>query len=219
MIVYFGKKTRKSGRILADALRDFEGDSINWGYQRNGDINNAQAVRLASNKRLALQTLQAAGVPTPRLFEDINQITHFPVVARPDKHHAGRQFYLCRNWTGVYHAINSGATHLMEYIENGREFRVHVVFGKSIKLAEKKGGGIVKSYKNGARYYYPHDFNHKKTLRRLAIKAVMSLGLDFGAVDIIYKDGQYYVLEVNTAPSLSSGSNTLDKYVRAFTDN
>ena len=44
----------------------------------------------------------------------------------------------------------------------------------------------------------------------------MSLGLDFGAVDVIYKDGKWYVLEVNTAPNLTSQSDVLDRYVKAF---
>jgi glutathione synthase/RimK-type ligase-like ATP-grasp enzyme len=49
----------------------------------------------------------------------------------------------------------------------------------------------------------------------LAIKAVAALGLDFGAVDVILgRDGQFYVLEVNTACGLEE--RTADKYVEAF---
>jgi D-alanine-D-alanine ligase-like ATP-grasp enzyme len=47
--------------------------------------------------------------------------------------------------------------------------------------------------------------------------AVNHLGLDFGAVDMIYnaKRNTYYVLEVNTACGLAG--ETLNKYVEVFT--
>jgi D-alanine-D-alanine ligase-like ATP-grasp enzyme len=46
--------------------------------------------------------------------------------------------------------------------------------------------------------------------------AIKSLGLDFGAIDMIYNErrNQYYVLEVNTACGLTG--TTLDKYVEVF---
>jgi D-alanine-D-alanine ligase-like ATP-grasp enzyme len=48
-----------------------------------------------------------------------------------------------------------------------------------------------------------------------SISAVNTLGLDFGAVDLIVaKDGRVYVLEVNTAPGIEG--ITLEKYVKAF---
>jgi len=50
----------------------------------------------------------------------------------------------------------------------------------------------------------------------VALAAVSALGLDFGAVDIIYNEheNQYYVLEVNTAPGLEG--TTVEKYAEAF---
>jgi len=94
----------------------------------------------------------------------------------------------------------AAATHFMEYINIEREFRVHVVNGKSIKISEKIGGG---NHSRGAKFSYPHDFNHKKTLRRVSRAAVAALGLDFGAVDVIYSGEKFYVTEVNSAPALT----------------
>jgi D-alanine-D-alanine ligase-like ATP-grasp enzyme len=47
----------------------------------------------------------------------------------------------------------------------------------------------------------------------MACDAIINLGLDFGAVDIIYneKNNRWVVLEVNTAPGLSG--ETLNRYV------
>lgn len=51
-----------------------------------------------------------------------------------------------------------------------------------------------------------------------AIKAVQSLGLDFGAVDmVIGDDGNAYVLEVNTGPSLQVETG-LEAYTNKFLD-
>ena len=49
-----------------------------------------------------------------------------------------------------------------------------------------------------------------------AVKAVESLSLDFGAVDLIYnaREDKYYVLECNSAPGLSG--STLDGYAERF---
>ncbi|MNL18562.1 hypothetical protein D3C87_1397120 [compost metagenome] len=49
-----------------------------------------------------------------------------------------------------------------------------------------------------------------------AVNAVKALGLDFGAVDVIFNDKEQkaYVLEVNTAPGLAG--ETLQGYVKRF---
>jgi D-alanine-D-alanine ligase-like ATP-grasp enzyme len=56
-------------------------------------------------------------------------------------------------------------------------------------------------------------------LRELGVAAVAAVGLDFGAVDIIWNQTQdrCYVLEINTAPGLCN--TTCQKYAEAFTAN
>lgn len=211
--VYYGPRSRPSGRRLARALHraGYCGQAINFGYPRLSDaINSPQAIRLASNKRLALEHLRNSGVSVPDNASD------FPCVARPDRHRGGSGFYLCRTPVELENALYSGCTHVTDYLEGGREFRIHVAFGKPIKLAEKIGGGIIKNFTHGCYFAYPQDFNRKISLRRIAKSAVTSIGLDFGAVDVVYLDSQFYVLEVNSAPSLTSRSDTLERYVRAF---
>jgi glutathione synthase/RimK-type ligase-like ATP-grasp enzyme len=55
-----------------------------------------------------------------------------------------------------------------------------------------------------------------RQLQEAAIRTVEILGLDFGAVDIIWnkKQDRYYVLEVNTAPGLEG--ETVVRYANAF---
>ena len=53
-------------------------------------------------------------------------------------------------------------------------------------------------------------------LRDAAVSACAALGLDFGAVDIIWneRENKCYVLEVNTAPGLQG--TTLENYANAI---
>jgi len=52
------------------------------------------------------------------------------------------------------------------------------------------------------------------------VNAVNALGLDFGAVDIVYNNPERLatVIEVNSAPGMEAGSTTLFNYVKAFAE-
>lgn len=95
------------------------------------------------------------------------------------------------------------------YVKKKKEFRVHVVGEKVVAVQEKrKKSGVVanpliRSHANGWVFCFK-DIVEPDGLRVLGLTAVRSLGLDFGAVDIIWNEHQNkcYVLEVNTAPGL-----------------
>jgi hypothetical protein len=92
------------------------------------------------------------------------------------------------------------------------EVRIHSFNGKSIKAGSKQPReGVqqhpwVRSYDGGWRIVYD-NFESTEAQRKLAHKAVKTLGLNFGAVDLGQKaDGTWIVLEVNRAPGLADGS-------------
>lgn len=231
-MVNYGSRTRPSALKLEEKLREigYNGRAINFGYgMSRSAVNEPEAIRRASNKRIALDIMADEGVPVPQQYDANHAIAHFQyhgegynLVGRPDSHRRGLGFWLCRNERDVERAVTgtrrkASATHFMDYIEVEKEFRVHVVNGRSIKISEKVGGGVTNNHRNGAVCRYPDDFHHKKTLRRTAKQAVVALGLDFGAVDIVWANDQPYVLEVNTAPCLTDeSSDTLDRYANAF---
>ena len=110
------------------------------------------------------------------------------------------------------------------------EYRLHMFQGKSIRAGVKKlregfataptgnqqrASAWVRSYDGGWRIVYD-GFESKKAMRELAAKAVETLGLEFGAVDLgKLADGSYIVLEVNRAPGLEGG--TVNSYASAIT--
>ena len=104
------------------------------------------------------------------------------------------------------------------------EYRVHVFGGqvihRSIKLRRNREDGqgernptLVRNVNNG--WVYGNTDGVPAQVDDLAVRAVAALGLDFGAVDILYYDGaqpEALALEVNTAPGLSPDSSALHAY-------
>lgn len=108
-----------------------------------------------------------------------------------------------------------------QYVPKEKEFRVHVVEGVVIDVQQKKRrdgapkGSLIRNLANG--WIFAHEgVEEPQELRALGTVAVKSLGLDFGAVDVIWNQtrNQCYVLEVNTAPGLCQ--TTATKYANAF---
>jgi glutathione synthase/RimK-type ligase-like ATP-grasp enzyme len=208
-----------------EIVRSSEGD-VNWGRERANTILNSN-IENCTNKRTMRELFMEHGVPMPRPVTDIpfmgmpysiatGELFKY-LIGRPDKHSKGRGYWLCRTPEDVSKALRGtrkkrAATHFMEYIDNAEhEYRVHIFKGKSIRISEKE--------------FYGRDGNHKlyttikptgeiKHVRKAAKKAVKALGLDFGAVDVLEKDGQAYVLEVNAAPSL--GGTLPELYAKTF---
>lgn len=108
-----------------------------------------------------------------------------------------------------------------KYIPKSKEFRVHVFGGKAILVSEKRrkkgveSDYIIRANHKGWVFCYK-DVNEPDGLRVLGVNAVRTLGLDFGAVDIIWnkKQNKLFVLEVNSAPGLCTV--TLGAYANAI---
>lgn len=108
-----------------------------------------------------------------------------------------------------------------KYIFKEKEYRVHVCNGAVIdtqrKIKDPSREVVtwkVRSHQNG--FIYARNGLEPDLARdNLAVATCKSIGLHFGAVDIIQdKKGTYYVLEVNTAPGLEG--QTVEQYAKAF---
>jgi D-alanine-D-alanine ligase-like ATP-grasp enzyme len=110
-----------------------------------------------------------------------------------------------------------------KYIKKKKEFRVHVFNKEVIDVQEKRrsmgsdAGFLIRNHANGF-VFCRDDIIEPSDLRDVAIKAVTSLDLDFGAVDVIYNAhyDKCYALEVNTAPGLEG--TTLNSYTNKIVE-
>lgn len=214
---------------------------VNWGQGRLPNwndiairrgvsiLNKPAAVNIAANKLMALQALKNAGVRIPdfttSLAEAQRWLNNFNVVV--ERHelrgNSGEGIRIVTLHDDEMEDSLQYAPLYTKFIPKTAEFRVHVFRGEVLDYIEKKKLVGERRPANFNKYIssinYGWVFSRTGVMdvpevRQLAIKAVAALGLDFGAVDIVYADGLPYVLEVNTAPGLSG--ITLVKYANAF---
>jgi hypothetical protein len=105
-------------------------------------------------------------------------------------------------------------------VDSQGEYRVHVMRGEVIDYAKKlrrvddeptQEELDVRSHDNGW-VFVRGNLRRIPRVEKLAQDAVEALGLDFGSVDICMdKDGDIFVLEVNTACGLEE--TTLSNYI------
>lgn len=225
-------RSAPTGRVLAAALGATNGTPIpptdvlvRWGNRSSlterdthprRTINKASAIAAASDKLGSLITMRAAGVRVPNFSENPEQL-EFPFLGRAKSHARGTDVVLCLQ-RGDY--LRRPRDYYVQYVPTVREYRVHVAGGEVIRVQGKfldhpeQAVPWIRNHAHGYRFRAPNKRIRKDRLDQ-AVLAVQSLGLDFGAVDLlIADDGQSYVLEVNTAPSCSP--LTAGAYVAAF---
>lgn len=204
---------------------------VNWGCSAIGRhidriLNKPSAVALASNKLKTFKALSGAGIPVPEYTETRDVASGwldsgFRVLCR---HKLSGH-----NGDGI-EVIEPESNRLprsllyVKYIKKVNEYRVHVFQGKVIDITEKRRRNGEREAEGTERYirnlangwvFCRDNIRASDNVRTQATKAVKTLGLDFGAVDVVVdKRGSVYILEVNTAPGLVG--TTLDKYVDAI---
>jgi len=197
----------------------------NWIFNQGHDLNAPVYIALAANKLDSFKCFTQFNVSHPLWTESKD---------------------VAQNWINdgsvviVRHLLTGHSGQGIEIIQEGEvptaplytkykkkraEYRVHVFKGEVIDTCQKKksteannSGSIntfIRNHVNG--WVFCRDGIIPSPPReKLAIRAVEALGLDFGAVDIIYNESEdtNYVLEVNTAPGIVG--QTLTKYVEAI---
>lgn len=242
MLIYPYRKGSKSVKALREAgfktikLENsrFKGREnkvvINYGSSRLPEevlkcrvINSPEAVSKAANKLVALKAMAEYGVATPRFTEDAVEaaVWNRDVVVRHKlTGHSGEGIEIVE----ANHEFMPEAPLYVEYIKKKHEYRIHVFMGEVIDVQRKARKHDVPDEEvnwqvrnlDGGFIYAREGVELPEEAELQALAAVESLGLDFGAVDIIWNERSdtYYVLEVNCAPGLTG--TTLEKYVEAF---
>lgn len=203
---------------------------INWGSTKEKPnarctwLNKPENVKVAVNKLMAFEKLKAAGVNVPDFSTDVAKAREwigkeYKVLARFKlASHSGNGIKVVSS----LEELPSNAPLYVRYYRKKSEFRVHVFNGEIIDLIEKRArqdkpenfNQYIRSYDNGW-VFCRDDIEDIPKVKEEAIKAVQALGLDFGAVDVIWtKNEKAIVLEVNCAPAMEG--TTVEKYARAI---
>lgn len=208
---------------------------VNWGCSGmpvwldddDNILNHPDYIGCASNKLEALNILNEYGVTVPDFTTDREEAQRWldanngsMVVERHRlQGHSGEGIELKEFGQDV-----APAPLYTKYIKKSAEYRVHVFNGEVIDVQQKRKRQEtpkeevdfkVRNHQNGW-VYCREDITEPDNMREISINAINALGLDFGAVDIIYNThhNQCYVLEVNTACGLEG--TTLEKYTNAI---
>lgn len=206
---------RKVNRQLlrGDLLFYYGGTDAYRGDTRGINLNRTTAL----NKLTALRCLEAAGLPTVAFTTDKE-------IAKEWKLIVARKLLSSHSGKGI--TIHNKGEELpdvklyTQYVKKTYECRIHVFNGSVIdsQIKRKVRGyedvnTFVRNHQTGW-VYCRNDFTPTDECKQIAIDSVSALGLNFGAVDIIYNKhyNRYYVLEVNTAPGLEG--TTLINYIK-----
>lgn len=208
---------------------------INWGAGTLPDqieacqriINPPQAIRNASNKLTAFRAFEKAEVSIPQFFttkeaarEYLEQNPGASVVCRTKLNgHSGEGIVIADSVPTLVDAQLYTA-----YVKKQEEYRYHVFMGAVVDIQRKARKRDVADEAvnwqvrnlDGGFIFAREGVVESPVASEEALKAVAALGLDFGAVDIMWnqRENKYFVLEVNTAPGLAG--TTLEGYAKRF---
>lgn len=219
---------------------------INWGhggyvpvFDRNNAnftiLNKPECVSNASNKITCLRKLKEANVPHVEFALSKENASSF---IKDGFMVYCRNLIMGKEGKGIVIAktedeLSDNCRLYTKHFKNDREFRIHVFDGEVIDVVEKQRmtekrmielkikhedlSDDIKNRKKGWSFNRKDVVIPKKALQ-IAIDATKALGLDFAAVDLAHNNetDETVVLELNTAPGQTRGTDTNYRYVKAI---
>lgn len=187
---------------------------IRWGCTSNvpckNVLNTASAIHQVNNKTAFRKELQDADKAlVPKTWFNIHDATiTYPNIVRPPTHHQGRKLWVCNSTKELSDAVaKAGAGYyISELINKVEEFRVFMVQGRVASVAKKTPGNpndIAWNVAKGGRFDNVKWNEWPLQAVRKSVEAFNLSELDFGGVDVMTDgNGQAYIIEINSAPSL-----------------
>lgn len=125
-------------------------------------------------------------------------------------HHQGRNLFFCTNKAELISAVGrcGAGYYVSEFIDKAAEYRVFCGSGRAVAVAKKTPGNpgdVAWNVARGGSFDNVRFDDWPLNAVKYALKAHKLTGLDFSGVDVMVDaQGMPYVLEVNSAPSLTS---------------
>lgn len=187
----------------------------------NNVVNTAEAIHRVNDKSGFRRTLMddwaakgRQGLPLcPETWLDgqvVNNAWPAPVVVRPRVHAQGRHVYLCRSEAELQDATRrcGPGFYISKFIDKVAEYRVMFAQGRVVWVAKKTPGNpqdVAWNVARGGRFDNVRWDDWPLKAVRISREAFLLSGLHFGAVDVMAdRDGNAFVLEINSAPSQTS---------------
>lgn len=203
--------------------KDVDADTdlvFRWGCTSNVPIRNvvntAAAIHQVNNKTEFRKLLNEHEL-CPHTYTDVDEFVKefedwvdWEMVVRPAYHAQGKQLYVCRTIDEVRDAVRKCGLgyYISELIHKVKEYRVAFVQGRAVWVAKKTPGNpneVAWNVAKGGRFDNVRWDEWPLYVVKVAREAFLLSDLDFGGVDIMTTEGgEAYVLEINSAPSLTS---------------
>jgi len=194
---------------------------IRWGCTSNLPrgkkqkvLNTAKAIHLVADKLEFRRVLNEEGL-CPKTWFNLHDCTKGDVdkgvIVRTRTHHQGRGLWRvdnCNDILALCGKLGEGNYYINEFIPKVAEYRVFVVSGRAVCVAQKTPGNpddVAWNVAKGGRFDNVRWGEWPRCVVKIAIEAFNLSGLDFGGVDVMVdEECKCYVLEINSAPSLTS---------------
>lgn len=191
---------------------------IRWGCTANVPankvLNKAEAIHLVNDKLKFREILNEHELCPETWFrgdEVPREALNDGVIIRKRKHAQGRGLWLVNDRLDLAmrcKKLGEGNYYISEYVRKVSEYRVCVVQGRAVWVAQKtpdNPDAVAWNVAKGGRFDNVRWDNWPLKAVKVAIEGFNLSGLDFGGVDVmIDADGNCTILEINSAPSLTS---------------
>ena len=173
-------------------------------------VNKAESIHLVSDKASFRKVLNDSKLCPETWFTRLDKGIRYPCIVRQRYHHQGRHLFVCKNGDDVETAwrVCGPDGYLSEFIDKVAEYRVFVVQGRVACVASKQPPAdkrVAWNVAQGGKFDNVKWGDWPLRAVRVALEGFALSGLDFGGVDVMVdRDGKAYILEVNSAPSLTS---------------
>jgi glutathione synthase/RimK-type ligase-like ATP-grasp enzyme len=178
-------------------------------------VNTAEAIHQVSDKSSFRKLTADAGL-APKTFLSYDEYVADKdlfecAIVRRATHHQGRFLDFCQTDGEILNACakyGEGNYYISEYIPKVAEYRVFIVSGRVVWVAQKTPGNpddVAWNVARGGRFDNVRWDDWPLKAVRVAREAFLLSSLDFGGVDVMVDaEGNAYVLEINSAPSQTS---------------
>ena len=193
--------------------------------------NNIKNIEKITNKKLSREILKTAGIKTPlysdaEISEEIQAMStlQYPMICRPLQHAKGKNFLTINSKIELIQFLSTRSLeqyYFAPYLEKTNEYRVHCGLGKVLSVLEKPKPQDINQKawnraQNGDPFTYIPWSDYNYDLCITALKACEAIGADFAAIDLIKFENEFYVLELNSSPTLISNEYTVERYAKLF---